>query len=79
MSTVTREVIAQSLRVRADVAEVNRLAARLEQKQAVEAFEEQGRRLVDSAQNGLSGRRKLSEETDQVPRTLSVQPRRRSR
>ena len=40
VGTMACEVFAQRVGIRADVTEVNRLATRLEQKQAIKAFEE---------------------------------------
>lgn len=71
------EVVAQNLGIPTYVAEVDRLAAPLEEKQAVEVLEERGIRLMDGAEDGLPGGGELAEKTDDVKGGLRVETRRR--
>ena len=53
----------------------HRFTAPLQQEQPVEAFEQERRRLVDCAQDGLSMICQLPQEPDNIPRALSIETR----
>ena len=67
------KVANQRRRVRAQVAEVHRLTALLQQQEAVELVEELTARLVDRAEDCLALRRELLEELDDRPGRLCVE------
>ena len=52
-------------------------ATPFQQQKTIKAGEQEGRRLVDRAKNGLALVRELPQEPDDVPRALTVQPGRR--
>ena len=65
------ENLPNDLRIIANLAKVNGLSAVLDKEKSVETFEEQGRRLVDCAENGLSLVSEFSQELDQIPGTVA--------
>lgn len=70
---VLGEVPAQDVRVLADVAEVGRRAAALEEEQPVEVLEEKRVGLVDRAQQRDARSGELAQEADDVVRRLTVE------
>lgn len=72
-AAVANEVVHESLRVLADLTKVHGLAALGEQQQAVEALEQDGRGLVDGAQDSLAVAGELLHEVADGPRCLTVE------
>ena len=70
---VLGEVVLDGLRVVADLAEVDRLAALGEKQEGVELGEELLGRLVDSDEDGLADVGELAEETDGVVGGLAIE------
>lgn len=71
------EVFEHGLRVLAEIAEVDGLAALLQQQEAVESLEQLGRRLMDGGEDGLSVVRELAQQEHDRPRRLRVETRSR--
>lgn len=73
--TVLLKVVDQGLRVLANVAKVDGSSTLGQEKQAIEALEQHGGRLVNGAKDGLAGLGKLFEEVEDGPRGLRVESR----
>jgi hypothetical protein len=73
VSTVRGEVLAENVRVLADVAKVDGTSSRLEKEQTIEVLEEHGVRLMDGTEDGLTGSGEFAEETDDVVGGLAVE------
>jgi hypothetical protein len=70
---VLPEVADKVLGVRADRAKVDSATATLEEKETVKLFEEKSVRLVDGAQDGLTGSGELLEEANDVVGRLTIE------
>lgn len=66
MGSMLMEVVDKDVGVGADVSKVNASSSSLEEKQAIEIFEESGVGLVDGAEDGLACCSKFLEESDDV-------------
>jgi hypothetical protein len=73
VSAVLSEVLAKDVRVFADVAEVDGASTGLEEKETVEVLEEHRVRLVDRAEDGLTGGGELAEKTNDVVGGLTIE------
>lgn len=69
------KVLDESVRVLADVAEVDSLATLLEEEEAIEDLEELGRRLMDGAKDSLALVGETPQERADRPSTLGVETR----
>ena len=70
---IAGEVLQEGFRVVSDVTKVDGLAALSQEEESVELLEQNGRRLVNSTQDGLSVVRKLAQESADCPGRLGIQ------
>jgi len=73
MSTIAFEVRRQNVRTLANFAKVDSLTTSGEEEKTIETLEQHGRRLVNSAENGLTGLGKLLHQIADSPGGLRVE------
>ena len=74
-SAIVLEVLDESGRILADVAEVDGFTTFLEEEEAIEDLEELGRRLMDGTEDSLTLVREAPQEGTNGPGTLRVETR----